>query len=125
VTVFVKHVRGGQHDLAALRDELEAWLEAERVPEETGFDVKLVTYEAVRSAVAHAQPGTDVVVTAEAVGNEISVEVVDPSDEPWALEVPPTEDELTGLQLINGIARRVRAIPLRQGAALVMQLTRG
>lgn len=108
----------------ALRDELGAWLEAERVPEETGFDVTLVAYEAARSAASHAQPGTDVVVTAEIVGNDISVEVVDPSDEPWALEVPPTEDELTGLQLINGIARRVRAIPLRQGAALVMQFTR-
>jgi hypothetical protein len=78
------------------------------------FDTKLVVHEASRSALAHAAPGSDVVVTVESVGGDVVVEVIEPSDQRWALDVPLTEDELTALQLINGLPLRVRAIPAGQ-----------
>lgn len=81
-----------------------------------------MAHEALLNAIAHAAPSGEVVLTADVVDGEVVVEVADPEDDAWALEVPSTEDVLTGLQLINGLTRRVQAIPLRRGAALVMEV---
>lgn len=122
VRSFTKAVQHTDSALMALRLQLGQWLDDEGVAGQAAFNVKLVAHEAARNALAHGPATEDVVVTAELVGAEVVVEVVDTSPDPWALEVPASEDGLTGLQLINSLAQRVEAVPLRQGAALVMQL---
>jgi two-component sensor histidine kinase len=124
IVVFTKRIPCADRELGSLRSELDAWLAAERVPPDAAFEVKLVAHEAAVNAIKHAQPGGYVVVTAEVEDGEVVVEVADPEADAWA-EVPSTEDGLTGLQLINGFTTRVKAIPLRRGAALVMEVDNG
>lgn len=120
---FVTFIQCDPAELPTLRSQLGRWLAAQQLPPRTAFHVKLAAHEVAKNVIDHSAPCDFVKVRAVVAENDVVVEVFDTSPEPVDLE-PPETGEVNGLALVEGLARRVEAVPRQSGTALVVVLSR-
>jgi anti-sigma regulatory factor (Ser/Thr protein kinase) len=123
VRSFDTSIQCRQSELPVLRARLNEWLAGAEIRERTAFDVLLATHEAAKNAIAHAGPSDFVNVRVSIEEDDVVIEVIDTSDEPWELD-SGNGAEIRGVTLIHALARHVETVQQPEGTALVMLIDR-
>jgi anti-sigma regulatory factor (Ser/Thr protein kinase) len=103
--------------LALMRRELERWLSAIGLDEETAYELKVACGEACMNAVEHAYPPGDAIFAVHALNLGASVEIVVRDFGFWR---PPREgtDRGRGLELMKRLTDSMKVVPGSEGTTV-------